>query len=53
MLSQLETLDVAWQQRKESVCRIEESNLESKGKSVRLELRNRHTKIAPREARNK
>jgi len=51
MLSELEALDIAWQQRKESICRITESNPDAQGKPVRLELRSHRTKIAPREAK--
>ena len=51
MLSELEALNTAWQQRKESICQIAESNPDAEGKPVKLELRNHRTKIAPREAK--
>lgn len=51
MLSELETLDTAWQQKKESICQIAEISLGAESKPVGLELRNHRTKIAPREAK--
>jgi serine/threonine-protein kinase len=51
MLSELEALDTAWQQRKEGICQIAESNLGAEGRPVRLELRNHRAKIAPRAAK--
>jgi len=51
MLRELDSLDAAWQERKNKICRIAERNINNGNKEPPLKLRDLPQKIAPREAK--
>ena len=51
MLSELHSLDAAWQARKDNICRLADNTKHAKSATTALKLRNLPAKIAPREAR--
>lgn len=51
MLSELDSLDAAWQERKDKICQIADRNINDGKKLSPLKLRNLPQKIAPREAK--